>query len=320
MPLTTPRRAALRTVAVTACLPYLCLKAAWIGGSHLGIPEHSGLRDHSSGMAAANIASILLDSCVIALALLLTRPWGLRVKTWLLALPMWVATGLLAPVMTGYPLQLLLHACGSAAGPAAPGSAPFLDTWVFAVVYAGFIVQGLALGTLFTLYARDRWGHLLRGRTGELPSSGAAPRTAAVVTAVLSLLPAAAHLVWATGSGRGLTPALAAGRTTDDYALEAVFAVFALVGAAGALMTAFGLGRSLPLRLPLALAWLGSGATACWGGWLWLSALLVADRTADGPTATMGLTYAVQMVTGTLIVVMGIRFFAERAHQVGRTP
>ncbi|MEU6055308.1 hypothetical protein ABZ829_33370 [Streptomyces xanthochromogenes] len=154
MPLTTPRRAALRTVAVTACLPYLCLKAAWIGGSHLGIPEHSGLRDHSSGMAAANTASILLDSCVIALALLLTRPWGLRVKTWLLALPMWVATGLLAPVMTGYPLQLLLHACGSAAGPAAPGSAPFLDTWVFAVVYAGFIVQGLALGTLFTLYAR----------------------------------------------------------------------------------------------------------------------------------------------------------------------
>ncbi|WP_167154109.1 histidine kinase [Streptomyces sp. MBT27] len=125
MPLTTPRRAALRTVAITACLPYLCLKAAWIGGSHLGIPEHSGLRDHSSGMAAANTASILLDSCVIALALLLTRPWGLRVKTWLLALPMWVATGLLAPA-AGIAMLLTLAACSAAAGALLARLAPVL--------------------------------------------------------------------------------------------------------------------------------------------------------------------------------------------------
>lgn len=322
MTLTTPTRrrprTALRAVAITACLPYLCLKAAWIAGSHLGIPDHSVLLTHRAHIAAANTASILLDSCVVVLAYLLTRPWGLRVQAWLLALPMWIATGLLAPVMTGYPLQLLLHTVGSTAKPAAPSTDPFLDTWVFAVVYTGFIVQGLALGTLFTLYARDRWGHLLRGRIGELPPATAGPRRAAVTVAALSLLPAGAHLLWATGSGRGLSPALAEGRSADQYVLEAVFAVFALMGAAGALMTAFRLRRSLPLRLPLALAWLGSGATACWGGWLWLSALTTTGGAGEGPTLTMGLTYAVQMITGTLVVVMGTHFFTERGRDRGR--
>ncbi|MFI6472452.1 hypothetical protein ACIBL5_19635 [Streptomyces sp. NPDC050516] len=317
-------RPALRAAAIAACLPYLCLKIAWVAGSHLGIPDHSVLLAHRASMAAANSASVLMDSCVIVLALLLTRPWGLRVRAWLLALPMWLATGLLAPVMTGYPLQLLVRALsGTAVGrPSDPAGAPFLDEWVFGVVYTGFIIQGLALGTLFALYARDRWGHLWRGRLGELPDGTVRPalRTAAVAVAVLSLLPAGTHLLWSTGSAAGLSPSLAEGRTADQYVVEAVFAAFAVLGAAGVLMVAFGLGRSLPLRIPLALAWLGSGATACWGGWLWLSALTVTDRAADGPTALMDLTYAVQMIVGTLVVILGARFFAERRRHPGRTP
>ncbi|MFI6050100.1 hypothetical protein ACIBCO_08430 [Streptomyces violascens] len=316
-------RPALRAVAIAGCLPYLALKIAWISGSHLGIPEHSVLLDHRAAMVAANGGTVLMDACVIVLALLLTRPWGLRVTAWLLVLPIWIATGLLAPIMAGYPLQLLVHMLGGTVRkPAGTGSAPFLDDWVFAVVYPGFIIQGLALGTLFTLYARDRWGHLWRGRVGELPdaATGSAPRTAAVAVAVLSLLPAAMHVLWSTGSAAGLSPSMAEGRTSDQYVVEAVFAAFALLNAAGVAMVAFGLGRSLTLRVPLALAWLGSGATACWGGWLWLSALTVTDGTADGPTATMHLTYAVQMIAGILAAALGARFFAGRSRRLGPTP
>uniref|UniRef100_A0AAU2VB87 LigA protein n=1 Tax=Streptomyces sp. NBC_00003 TaxID=2903608 RepID=A0AAU2VB87_9ACTN len=309
-------RPALRALAIASCLPYLALKIAWISGSRLGIPEHSLLLEHRAFMALANGGTVLMDGCVIVLALLLTRPWGLRVKAWLLALPMWLATGLLAPVMTGYPLQLLVRALSGTAGrPSDPASAPYLDEWVFGVVYTGFIIQGLTLGTLFALYARDRWGHLWRGRTGELPQGTVRPatRTAAVAVAVLSLLPAGMHALWSTGSATGLSPSMADGRTSDQYVVEALFAAFAVVGAAGVLMLAFGLGRSLPLRVPLALAWLGSGATACWGGWLWLSALMVTDGTPEEPTTMMHLTYSVQMIIGMLVVTMGTYFFAERS-------
>ncbi|WP_438294493.1 hypothetical protein [Streptomyces sp. HUAS TT7] len=316
-------RPALRAVAIAACLPYLALKIAWISGSRLGIPEHSILLEHRAFMALANSGTVLMDACVIVLALLLTQPWGLRVKAWLLALPMWIATGLLAPIMAGFPLQLLVRALGGTVDkPADTGSTPFLDDWVFGVVYTGFIIQGLTLGTLFALYARDRWGHLWRGRLGGLPRDAVRPvtRTAAVAVAVLSLLPAGMHLLWSTGAAAGLSSSLAEGRTSDQYVVEAVFGAFALLGAAGVLMAAFGLGRSLPLRVPLALAWLGSGATACWGGWLWLSALTVTDGTADSPTATMHLTYAVQMIAGILAATIGAHFFAGRSSRLGRTP
>lgn len=322
-PTSTPRRA-LRAVAVIACLPYLTLKVLWVAGSHLGIPDGSGLLEHRLRTAAANGASVLMDACVIVLALLLTRPWGLRVKAWLLAVPMWLATGLLAPVMTGYPLQLLVRAVRGAGvrPPAHSDRAVFLHEWVFAVVYTGFIVQGIALGALFVLYARDRWAPLWRGPLGDLPA-GAVPRVsqaAAVAVAALSLLAAVTHSLWATGSVVGLAPAMAEGRGADEYVLEAVFAAFTLPAAAGVLMIAFGLGRSLPLRLPLALAWLGSGATACWGGWLWLSSGVFGGPAADRPTALMILTYAVQMIAGLTVLALGARFLAARSRHAGGRP
>jgi hypothetical protein len=64
-----------------------------------------------------------------------------------------------------------------------------LDWRVFGVVYTGFIVQGLSLGALFVLYARDRWGELWRGRVRDLPGGGPtrlAQRAAAAATALLA--------------------------------------------------------------------------------------------------------------------------------------
>lgn len=156
-------RRVLRVLAIVACLPYIALKIVWVAGGELGIPAGSVLLEHRTMLAVANSISVLADAAVIVLALLLTQAWGLRVRAWLLAFPMWAATGLLAPIMAGYPAQLAIALLTGDERAAAPKE-PFLDGWVFAVVYGGFILQGLALGTLFVLYARDRWGHVWRGR------------------------------------------------------------------------------------------------------------------------------------------------------------
>ncbi|MGH4027401.1 hypothetical protein ACQB60_00540 [Actinomycetota bacterium Odt1-20B] len=307
-------RRALRTLAIAACLPYIALKIAWVAGSHIGIPDGSSLLDHRATMVVANSVTILMDAAVVALALLLTRPWGLRVPAWLLGLPMWAASGLLAPIMTGYPLQLLVKAAGGTVNkPADTGRRAFLDDWVFGVVYTGFILQGLALGTLFVLYARDRWGHLWRGRVRDLPGSatGHTQRTLAVAAAVVALFPVVTHLMWACDSRWGLSESRSGGLTSDAHVLEAMYAVFLLAAAAGGLLLAFRAGRTLPVKVPLALAWVGSGAAACWGGWLGLAAV---SGVSEQPTPVMNLTYAGHMIVGILVAAIGVRHFRERAN------
>jgi hypothetical protein len=312
-------RKALRAVAITACLPYIGLKTAWIAGSHLGIPEGSELREpgERTAMITVNAVSVVMDAAVVVLALLLTRPWGRRVPAWLLALPVWCACGLLAPIMTGFPAQLAAGALGFPKTADQGGEqGAFLADWVFGVVYGGFIVQGLTLGTLFVLYARDRWGGLWRGRLADLPADAPtrpAQRLTAVVATVLTLLPAAAHLLWAGGSAAGLSAARAAERGSDFYIVEATYVLFALATVTGVLMLAFRAGRRVPLGLPLALAWVGSGALACWGGWLTLAGLTAGEGEGKAPTGLMNVTYSVQMIVGLLVLVAGAYFFSERA-------
>ncbi|MFD8200393.1 hypothetical protein [Streptomyces sp. NPDC059701] len=309
-----PARRLLGAAAVVACLPYLGLKAAWIAGSRVGIPDGSALLEHRVTMAVANGFSVLLDSGVIVLALVLTRPWGRRVPAWLLTLPAWVATGLLAPIMTGFPLQLLARAfAGGVATGADARREPFLHEWVFGVVYGGFIVQGLALGALFVLYARERWGHVWRGRTGDLPvrAVGRGRRAVAVVAAVLALFPAAVRLLWACGGTAGLGAGRAADRTSDFHVLEALYVVFLVAAVTGTLLLAFRRGPDLPVMVPLALTWVCSAAVACWGGWMLLGTLAVAGDPADRPTGLMVLTYAAQMIVGLLLASVGARFLAR---------
>ncbi|MEU6684826.1 hypothetical protein [Streptomyces sp. NPDC046832] len=326
-PLTAPRPAAgpgrtrrvLRAVAVVSCVPYLALKAAWVAGSHIGIPEGSPLLDDRLTMAVINGLSVLLDSAVIVLALVLTRPWGLKVPAWLLAFPVWVATGLLAPVMAGFPAQLVVRASGGG-GASSAGREAFLDEWVFTVVYTGFIAQGLALGGLFVLYARDRWGRLWCGRVWDLPvgAVGPAHRALAVAAAVLALPPLTLHALWACGVPAGLSTGRAADRGGEFYVLEALFVVFLLAAVGGALLLAFRRGRALPVAVPLALAWVGSGAVACWGGWLTLASLGGPADLSDRATPLMNLAYCGQMLVGLLIAAIGAYHFAERSAGAAR--
>ncbi|MEU3735540.1 hypothetical protein AB0E78_00505 [Streptomyces sp. NPDC032198] len=321
-PVPTPRsRRVLRTLTVLAALPYLTLKIAWIAGSHIGIPEGSSLLEHRGTMIFANGLTLLMDASVIVLALLLTRPWGLRTPAWLLALPLWTATGLLTPIMAGFPLQLLVRALGgSVDGPSSgsgDSSGAFLDDWVFGVVYGGFILQGLTLVALFVLSARDRWGHVWRGRVRDLPRTATGRRSlqrgAALTAALLALVPLALHVLWISGSTTGLDEERIEGRTTDFYVLEALDMVYLAAAVAGGLLLAFRWAPALSVKVPLALAWLGSGAVACWGGWLLLASVVGVDDIARQPTAGMLLTYSVQMIAGILVAALGASFLKERA-------
>lgn len=316
-----PARSVLRALAIVSCVPYVGLKAAWMAGSRLGIPDGSPLLDGGAPLIIGNGVTVLMDGCVVVLALLLTRPWGRRVPAWLLVLPMWLASGLLLPVMTAYPLQMAVRLLGGDGGRTSGGGAgePFLAPWVFGVVYTGFIVQGLALGTLFALYARERWGHLWQGRLRDLPGTPTSPalRAGAVAAALVALAPGLAHLLWATGSTAGLNEGRVAERTSDFYVLETVNTLFVAVAVAGVLLLAFRRGGRLPLRVPLVLAWAGSAQVACWGGWLSLASLMGADDIADLPTTAMVLTYAGQMLVGTLIATPVAHFLAERAAASG---
>ena len=310
----------LRAVAIAACVPYLALKIAWASGSRIGIPDGSSLLKDRTAMVAGSVESALLDSLVVVLVLLLTQQWGRRVPVWLLIPPVWAATGLLSPIMVGYPLQLGARLLGGTTAPSGgPAARPFLHQWVFAVVYTGFIVQGLALAALFLLYARARWGHLWRGRISGLaeqgPASGVHRATALMASAVV-LVPLTTHLLWATGSTSGLTAAQIADRTSDFYALEAAYVLLALMTVTGLLLIAFPRAGALPLRLPLSLVSVGSSALACWGGYMMLTALENRDPSRR-ISELMNVTYSAQLIAGTMVVIMGAYFFAGRAAQRG---
>jgi hypothetical protein len=310
----------LRALAFTACAPYLALKIAWVSGSRVGIPDGSMLLEHRTAMIVGNSASVLIDSMVVVLALLLTQPWGRRAPAWLLILPAWAATGLLSPIVVGYPLQLGARLLGGT--PAAsngPAARPFLREWVFTVVYTGFIVQALALGALFVLYARARWGQLWQGPISGLATQGpmrGVQRAMALMTSAVMLQPLAANLLWATGSTSGLTAAKIADRTSDFYALETAYVLFAVMTVTGLLLVAFPGAGVLPLRLPLSLAFVGSAALGCWGGYLMLSALENRDPSRR-ISETMNVTYSMQLLAGMLVFTMGAFFFADLAAQRG---
>ncbi|MFE4307848.1 hypothetical protein ACFRR6_17580 [Streptomyces sp. NPDC056891] len=297
-----PARRALRLLAILACLPYISIKIAWVAGSEIGIPAGSVLLEHRQTLAVANSVSVLADVLVIVLALLLTQPWGRRVPAWLLALPMWAATGLLAPIMTGYPTQLAVAVLTGDDQAAAPAE-PFLHSWVFAVVYGGFILQGLSLGTLFVLYARDRWGHLWRGRLGGLSArvSGPGVRATALVAAAVALFPLTLHVMWLSGATEGLSPRQIVERDADFTVLEFQWSVFLVVAVAFTLFLVLRRPGRQKVRTALALAWTGSGTVGCWGAYMSLVALMPETDPAKQVTALTQLTYAGEMITGFLL-------------------
>lgn len=296
-------------MAIAATMPYLTLKAAWLSGSHIGIPDGSVLLESRLFLTVANATTVCMDAAVLVLVLVFTRPWGMRVPSWLLIVPVFVATGLLTPIMLGFPGQLLLRALGM--GPDAAQQAahePFLDPWVFHVVYSGFSVQAIALAGLFVPYARQRWGRRWQGVLGSpLPSpTGVVAGAAAVLAGVVG----AAHLYWAFGGTAGLTAAQIAQYSSDTGVGSAVHGICVLTAGAGAVLVARG--GTWKAWWPLAVAWTGAAASLCWGMWIVVAALGGTFDPEEQTTTATYLIYAGQMIIGLLGAGVTARFLATR--------
>ncbi|MFF4103666.1 hypothetical protein [Streptomyces sp. NPDC001903] len=304
-------RKALGAVALAATVPYLVLKSAWLSGSRVGIPDDSPLLDAGTFLTVANAVTLAMDASVIVLVLVLTRPWGMRVPPWLLTVPAFTATGLLTPILIAFPVQLLIRAAGpGGSAPAGEAARPFLDSWVFTVVYTGFSVQGLALAGLFVPYARERWGRRWQGVLGRgLPSpTGVVAGAAAALGPVI----AAVHVYWAFGGTAGLGEERAA-HTATAGVVSGVHAMCALAAAAGALLLVRGGSRAA--WWPLALTWIGSAAALCWGLWPWAASLGPQLDGGEQPSAAVQLIYAGQMITGICAAAVLARFLTSRREE-----
>lgn len=253
-------RLVLALTAVAACTPYLVLKVAWVAGSRVGgAPPEIGMATYR----LANLVTIALDLVVVGLVLAFVSRRCRRVPAGLVLVPMWVGSGLLAPVTIGVPLGLLAQMLLGGSAVAVDAG---LQEWVFALVYGGFVVQAVVLTAAFWLYALDRWSWL---GAAAPPSRHPSPVRQLQVTLLVLGVPAAAlhgmlFGVWALTGGvpGGDLSALQTVAQRTTYVVRALLAVSAAAGAV-ALLTR---GRSLAALVP---AWFGSGylfAAGVFGG------------------------------------------------------
>jgi len=245
--------------AILGTLPYLILKASWVTGGGLGLRDPSFV--DSDLMLFANLLTGGMDVVAVVLALAFTYSWGRRIPAPLVLFPIWIGTGLLAPIVLNLPVIV--------ADLAEPRLTEMpLENWVWAVVYGGFAWQGILLLTAFVLYARDRWWFVVTGtvKPGTLGVPGVLGIVAAFVCAI-------GHTIWAFGSG-GMS---ARGQ-------DVVLAVLGVLAAIA--LATVSQGRFWPR---LVLVWTGAGAMAGTGVWGLFSAL------------TMGSTGHAAMLAGQVI-------------------
>ncbi|WP_284535884.1 hypothetical protein [Nocardioides sp. T2.26MG-1] len=191
------RRLVLCAATLLACAPYLVLKIAWLAGSSVGMASGAaGAEMHDHRYVVGNLVTVAMDLAAVALVLALTFPWGRRVPGWLLAGPVWVAAGLLAPIAVGLPVGLVLQAL--VGGAPAPGDNG-LAGWVYAVVYGGFVLQGVGILGAFWWHASERWPAWWRA--GRLP---ARPATIAATVAAVGF--GGLHLAWAVAGSAAAAP------------------------------------------------------------------------------------------------------------------
>ncbi|MGW4645925.1 hypothetical protein [Kitasatospora sp. NPDC004289] len=307
-------RRGICALTVAATVPYLTLKTLWLCGSTIGFGPDAEIA-HSGALWAANLVTFVMDAVAVVLALAFVRPWGRRIPAGLVLFPAWVGSGMLGALLIELPLifgtELLLGT--------EPSVDPqgWLQPWVFAVVYGGFAVQGVALLAGFALHARERWAGLLSDRIGDLPRTATLglQRTLAVTAAGLALPLAAARLYWALGGHLARPLRLLDGHRPARI-IDAVTAVLLLAACTAFLWVV--LRRTPQRRLAPALltGWLAGGAVFAWGAWnvfVWLLQPDLPERTDTVPPAGQ-LAEAAQAGIGGLLLVTGALVLIERAH------
>lgn len=273
-------RRVLGGVAALATLPYVSMKIAWLVGNPIGVLDMRVVE--GSGMAVMNAITLLLDACVVVLAVTLGGRAALRLPALPVLLPAWVATGLLVPIaLVSLPMTLLLP----------PPDDPGMAAWVRPMVYTGFTVQGACLLAAFALYARDRWGARLATPT---PAPDAVrPLLRAVVGGgvVTAVLAAGLRILGGvlTGEPLALVPA-------------GVAAVLVLAGAAGVWRLAAGhSGTAL-----VTTAWVGSAVAFTDGLYATAITMGATELSAGAASPAALLSHLVGLLSGFALAVAGL--------------
>lgn len=197
------RRMAMRRVggyaAAIGVTPYLLIKIAWTFGLFLPT-EQMG----DASWRAINATTVLLAAVGILLAMAFCRPWGERLPAWLVALPVWVGTGLIVPML------LLVPVLGAAAM-TQDQEAGAAEVWVYEQILVMVSLVWVAIGLPVALagYVKARWPEALDGPTdyGEQPGHTRQLQvTLARIFAVSCILLGATKLFWAAGGTLGIDP------------------------------------------------------------------------------------------------------------------
>jgi disulfide bond formation protein DsbB len=237
--------------AALAVTPYLLIKIAWTFGVLVPTEEMN-----ETSWRAINATTAVIAAGGILLALAFCRPWGLRLPAWLVALPVWVGTGLLIPMVFLAPVL----------GPAAivrDSQAGALDVWAYEQIFVMLSLVGVGVGLPLALagYTRARWPEAV---AGPLDPGQPAGHTRHVQTSLAGLVAAgclalgAVKVFWAAGGSIGLQPDRMEDRDVWWHLLSLSTGVWALVGAWAVLVLTSRRGsrKFLP---PMAAAWVSSG-------------------------------------------------------------
>ncbi|MED3997469.1 hypothetical protein P4647_23000 [Peribacillus frigoritolerans] len=281
--------------AAIAVMPYLLIKIAWTFG--LFMPTEQ-MGDPS--WRTANAVTMVLAAVGILLALAFSMTWGERLPAWLVALPVWVGTGLLIPMLLLAPVL----------GPAAmirDQQAGAANVWVYEQIFVMVSLVGVGICLPFALagYAKARWPEafadpidieLLPGNSQKLHI------TLARLVAAGCILLGFIKLFWAVGGTIGINPAMLDNRDLWWHLLSLSTGVWAFAGAWGLLVltTRRGSKRFLP---PMAAAWISSGMLFSYN----LFNRLAATRPDAQPALENPLAYVLTTELGSVLgVMMGI--------------
>lgn len=192
----------LALAVIAAALPYVGLKLLWLSGGSLGSATAAGAASlHDARHTGGNLVTLAMELVAVLLALALVDPRGRRLPAAVVLVPLWVGSGLLAPIALGLPFGLLAQ--GVSGGSPAPTDNG-LQGWVYILVYGGFLVQAVALGSAFVLHARARWPVAFERRVRRIAATTGQARSLALGGALAAGVYATAQLAWAlTGSRLG---------------------------------------------------------------------------------------------------------------------
>jgi hypothetical protein len=295
--------------AAIAVTPYLLIKIFWTFGLFTPTVEMGNLN-----WRLINATTAVLALIGILLAMAFSRPWGERLPAWLVALPVWVGTGLLVPML------FLMPVLGPAAvlRDKAAGAAP---TWAYEQIFVIVSLVGIGLGLPIALagYAKARWPEALTGPIdcGERPGHTRPLQVPlARLTAVGCVLLGLTKVFWAAGGTAGIDPARLGGRDLWWHLLSLSTGVWSLAGAWGILVLTSRRGskRFLP---PMAAAWISSGMLFAYD--LFSAMRTDSQASPEYPLARVLSTEAA-IVLGVMMVMIILLVLHDRRHAVRNEP